>query len=456
MMPKKYKLLWCFKLTMYKKIFCLILNKEFMRYFKNSLWMFLEQVILILSGIFVGVYVARYLGPEQFGVLSYALALVSIVTVFSRLGLESILVKKLTQYSEQRQYYMGTAFLLMLVSGATGAFLIGGMVYLFEDNHEYKIFVWIIATGIIFQAFLVIDYNFQAQVKAKYSSIAKSVALAVSSIVKIMLVLNNADLVCFSIAYVFDYASIAFFLFYMHVYTRQTKFFFSFKVDLIIPLLKSAWPMILSGVATIALVKIDQIMIKNMLDAGELGLYASASKIYDGIITFSFVLSVSILPLLVRLKETSERLYQLRLKQFFLYVFWLGILLSTLTTFFSRDLIVLLFGEMYSEAYASLAILMWGISFASIGFITTRYLIVEGMQKKVAKRNWIAVVINAPLNYIFIGYFGIEGAAIVTVFSLFVAHYVFDWFDKELKILRRIKNSAILMMKFDERGVNES
>ncbi len=423
----------------------LINNKNFSKYFKNSSWMFLEQFLLMLSGVFVGVYIARYLGPEQFGVLSYALALVSVLTVFTRLGMESVLVRELTNHESERAYYMGTALLLMSIAAVIGMFLIGGAVYVFENDINNIWYIWIISSGLFFQTFLVIDYNFQSQVLAKYSSISKSMALALSSILKITLVQFNVDLIWFAVAYALDYVFVAVFLVGAHFLMKQESFIFQYKRYLVKPLLKSAYPMVVSGVATIALVKIDLLMIKNMLDEEQLGMYAAASKIYDGIIAFSFVLSISVLPLLIKLKKTSEFKYKRRLKQLFSFVFWGGAAVSILIALASDEIIVLLYGLKYVNSSSVLAILIWGVALASVGFLTTRYMIVEGMPNKIAKRNWIAVAINVPLNYFFINKFGIEGAAMVTVLSLFIVHVVIDWFDTELVELGKIKMSAIFI-----------
>jgi O-antigen/teichoic acid export membrane protein len=399
----------------------------------------------MISGVLVGIYVARYLGPAQFGELSYALAIVAFLTVFTRLGMESILVRELAKRPEQAKFYMGTAFVLMLISAVVGVTIIGGITYLLEGDSSTRLYVWIISSGVIFQVFLVIDYSFQAQVRAKLSSIAKSAALIFSSVLKTFLVWSEADLVYFIVVYAIDYAVLALALFLIHLISRQPSFFACFRKEIVKPLLSSAWPMIMSGIATIALVKIDQLMIKNMLDTNELGLYAAAAKIYGGWVAITFALGMSLLPMLVNLKKGPETDYENRLKQLFSVFFWVSVLFSLSITVVSEDLVSLLFGIEYSAASSVLVILVWASVFASLGVMTTRYLIVEGMQKKIAKRNWIAVGINVPLNYFFIQWMGIEGAAWVTLISLFIVHYVIDWVDDDLRTLINVKNSAIFL-----------
>ena len=52
----------------------------------NMNWLFLDTAIRMGVAFFVGVLVVRYLGPEQYGVLSYAIAIIAFFSVFAKLG----------------------------------------------------------------------------------------------------------------------------------------------------------------------------------------------------------------------------------------------------------------------------------------------------------------------------------------------------------------------------------
>lgn len=57
-------------------------NQGFMKYFKNTSWFLLEKILRLTVGLFVGILVARYLGPEKFGLFSYAQSFVGFFTAF--------------------------------------------------------------------------------------------------------------------------------------------------------------------------------------------------------------------------------------------------------------------------------------------------------------------------------------------------------------------------------------
>ncbi|MFQ5643313.1 MAG: flippase, partial [Thiogranum sp.] len=420
---------------MARRVLDFIDRHELMRYLGNTSWMFAEQALKLVSGVFVGIYVARYLGPERFGVYSYALAIVSVFMAVSKIGMESVLVRELVRHPDRRQEYMGTAFGLMVGASLVSILVIGSLVSMIEDDHATKVYVLIMSAGLIFQASLVVDYLFQSEVKARLSSIAKSLALSVNSIVKIALVLAGADLLAFAIVFVIEQLMVAVFLVFMYFREGRPSFFSSFRYSIIARLLKSAWPMVMSGVAGMLLMRVDQVMIKHFLGAYQLGIYGAAAKIYEAWIVLPFILSISILPLITQLKSGAREEYEKKLVWLFVIVFWTSILFAIVISLTGERLVLLAFGEGFDGAGAVLTILIWASALSAFGFMSARYLVVEGMERKIARRNWIAIMINIPLNLFMIPAYGIEGAAMATLISLLIVHYLIDILDRDLHTL---------------------
>lgn len=403
-----------------------------------------EQILKLVSAVLVTIYIARHLGPNDFGILSYALAIAMVFMAVTRLGMESILVRDIAKYPEQAQEYMSTALSLMLIASAVGLLALTGTVYLIEESNQTRLYILIISTGIIFQPLLVIEYNFQAQVKAKYSSLAKSAALSISATSKIILILLDGELYQFAIMYALDHLIIALTLLAMHIKKRQTTFTNRIKVELIKPLLKSAWPMILAALAATLYMRADQVMIKNMLGAHELGLYAAAIKIYEGWILVPYVLSISLLPAIVKMKSQSEKEYKNNMSMLFSLLIWTSACVAIVATTFGESIINMTYGSEYKSASTVLGIVMWASIFAALGSVTARYLTVEGMERKIATRTFIGLICNILLNLVLIPIYGIEGAAVATLITLFVANYAINYTDKSLKQLIEICNHSII------------
>lgn len=420
------------------------INSKIKQYAFNSAWMLIAQLLRIVSGVFVGIYVARYLGPEQYGIISYALAIVAILASISRLGMDAILVRELARFPALRRELMGTAFGLMFLASVTCTIFLSGIVITLETP-ENQIYILITAAGALLQSFLVIDYNFQSQVKAKYSSIAKSLALGFSAISKLILVWLNADLLYFVLFYTFDSIIVAILLVIMHVANKQPAFFLSFKPKHIKPLLTSAWPMVISALSVALYMRIDQIMIKAMLSPYELGLYSSSVKIFEGWLILPYIISVSLLPAIVKLKTSSPYQYVKYMTMLFSIMFWLSVIVATVVSVFSLPIISITFGPEYLKAAPILSIVIWSATFSALGSVTARYLTVENMEKKIALRTIVGLIINFTMNLILIPLYGTEGAAIATLLTMFIANYVINYFDKDLKQLVDICNGSITL-----------
>ncbi len=78
-------------------------HEGFRRYFANTSWLFAEKILRMFVGLFVGIWVARYLGPEKYGLLSYAQSFVGFFTAIATLGLDGIVVRELVKDESRRE-----------------------------------------------------------------------------------------------------------------------------------------------------------------------------------------------------------------------------------------------------------------------------------------------------------------------------------------------------------------
>ena len=215
-----------------KKTIQLKYQSGFRKYFANTSWLLGERLLRMAVSLFVGIYVARYLGPENYGLLSYANSFVGIFVALATLGLDDIVVRELVKNPEQREELLGTSFLLKIV-GAVLMWLIIFLKVTFTNNdNQTNSFIMIIAFGVVFQAFNVIDFNFQATVKSKYVVYAQFVQLIISSIVKLILVINEANLIWFVSVYCLDAIILALglVLTYLHNSGKIFSWRWNFKV----------------------------------------------------------------------------------------------------------------------------------------------------------------------------------------------------------------------------------
>lgn len=406
--------------------------------------MLAEQCLRIIAGVFVGIYIARYLGPEKYGVLSYSLAISAFALAISKLGMDAVLVRELSVKHAKTDLLIGTSFWLMLMAAIVCYLIMLVGVWLLNESSDIKLYILLMSSSVFFSVFLVGDYYFQANVEAKFSAMCKVFTLLIMSIAKLVLVFLGADIFYFVLFALFDHVLLAFFLFFFICKIHGIRIFKFFNKGVAKVMLRSSLPMVLTAVASLIYMRIDQVMIRSMLGMHEVGIYSAAVRVYEAWIVFPYIVTVSLIPAIVRLKEGDKKNYHLRLEQLFKLVIWMSVAVAVIVTLLGEQVMVFAFGDSYASSGPVLSIVMWTAVLASIGSVSARFFNVERMERKIASRTILAAVMNVLLNYIMIPAYGIEGAAISTLVCMLVANYLLDWFDKDLTELLAIKHRAIL------------
>jgi len=442
---------------MIEKLQSLKNHQGFMKYFINTSWLFGEKILRMVAGLFVGIWVARYLGPEQFGLFSYAHSFVGLFTAIATLGLDSIVVRKLVKDDTRRDELIGTAFWLKIL-GALGVLIVLAIAVNFTSNDTYtNTLIFIIASATIFQSFNVVDMYFQSKVLSKYIVYANVISLFISSIVKIALILNEAPLIAFAWVILFDSFILASGFIYFYLKKRRhseqpnlhslldTKSSFSWKFNksTALSLLKDSWPLILSGIVISIYMKIDQVMIKEMMNAEAVGQYAAAVRLSEAWYFIPMAIVSSLFPSIINAKKVSEKLYLDRLQRLYSLMVWLAIAIALPMTFLSDWVVNLLYGNAYQEAGSVLMIHIWAGVFVFLGVAFSRYLIAENLMMKSFYRTALGAILNIIFNFILIPKYGIYGAAIATLLGQMAANLIYDIFDKSLWSQLKMKLKAI-------------
>jgi len=408
-------------------------SETFKKYFKNTSWLFAEKILRILISFLVTVLVIRYLGPEQFGLLSYAISFYGLFSAISVLGLENISIRELVKYPEKRDNILGSVFLLRLVGGIVTIILIALTLFISEEPTDISILILIISTSAIFQSFSVIDYYFRSEVKAKYSVYVMMASVLFTSSLKILLIVLEAPLIYFAIVFSVEFliAASGFLLVYKHNKLKIIKW--KFRKETAMNLLKDSWPLILAGLVISIYAKIDQVMIKNMIDSKELGYYATAVRLSEAWYFIPVALTNSIFPAVINAKKVSNEFYINRIQKLYDILAWMAIAIAVPVSIFSKDIINIIFGNEFQSAAPVLTIYIWAGVAVFLGVASSQYLITENYTKLAFSRNFIGMIFNVALNFILIPKYGIVGAAYATLISYSLAVVSIVLFPKTRK-----------------------
>jgi O-antigen/teichoic acid export membrane protein len=397
----------------------------------------------MVVGLFVGVWIARYLGPEQFGLFSYAQSFVGLFTAIATLGLDGIVVRELVKDENRKDELIGTAFWLK-VMGAILTLIILAIATNFTSNDTYtNILVFIIASATVFQSFNVIDFYFQSKVMSKYVVYANIISLLFSSVIKVTLLLNNAPLEAFAWVVLFDSIVLACGFIYFYIKTNLTLLKWEFNKKEAFDLLKDSWPLILSGLVVSVYMKIDQVMIKEMLNVEAVGQYAAAVRLSEAWYFIPVIASASLFPAIINAKKINKLIYYERLQSLYDFMVIIAIAVAIPVTFFAESIINILYGHEFSESSTVLIIHIWTGVFVFLTVSSGKFLIAENMVMKTFYRNISAMLLNIILNIYLIEYYGIQGAAIATLVSWVISGYIYDFFDKDIRFMFIQKTKAL-------------
>lgn len=402
----------------------------FKKYFANTSWLFFEKTLRLILGLFIGIWVARYLGPEQFGFLSYVQSFVALFAVIATLGLDGIVVRELVKDESRRDEIIGSAFYLKLIGAIVVLTMLAIAVTLTSKDAYTISLVFIVASVSVFQSFNVVDYYFQSKVLSKYVVYANIISLLASSIIKIFLILNEAPLIAFAWTILFDSVVLAFSFIYFYIKNNFSIRKWRLKLDVAKSLLKDSWPLVLSGIVISVYMKIDQVMIKEMLDSKAVGHYAAAVRLSESWYFIPAIIASSLFPAIVKAKNQSEELYLIRLQNLFDLMVWLAIAIAIPMTFMSDFVINLLYGEEYGDAGSVLTVHIWAGIAVSFGIVWSRWILVENKQRMIIVFHLLSMILNVVYNLYFIPKQGILGAGIATAFASLTAQLVGLFFYK--------------------------
>lgn len=411
----------------------------FRRYAVNTGWLFLVQALRMLSGLLVGVWVARFLGPEKYGVLTYAIAFAAVFGSISKLGLDGIIVRDLVAFPEKRDIYLGTAFWLKAVASLLSLGVIAVAIILVGEDSIIGLYIFIIGSGILLQSFDVVDFYFQSKVLSKYVSFCKIAQLVLSAVIKICLILTKADLVWFVLITLVDETVMAVSFAIVYKFQGNRDFYSHFSSTVARRFLSDSWPLMLSGVSVMIYMRVGQLMIKAMLGSSAVGLYSAAVRLSEAWYFIPVMISSSIFPALVSARKASSGLYYERLQRLLTFMTWVSIAVALPTALFSDWLVQLLYGAPYADAAAVLRVYVWAGLFVNMGVASGKWLLTENYPHIAFLRTALGAISNILLNLVLIPRFGVVGAAYSTLASYFLAGFLYDLLDPRMRIMFKMK-----------------
>jgi PST family polysaccharide transporter len=415
----------------------------------NTSWLVGEKVFRMSLSLLIGVWVIRYLGPQQYGMYSYALAIVGLLVPLSRMGLPKIAVRNLVCDPSARDKVLGTAFILEVIGGTAVIPLSILISFLFRSDEKLVLLiVGIISISELLRSFEVIDFWFSSKVQAKYIAIANIISFSIGNLIKAILLLFHASLIYFIAIYTLEFAimSITFILFYTWKVGSIRNWIFSFGYAK--QMLSDGWPLIFSGFVIMIYMKSDQIMIAQMIGDRAVGIYAAAARIAEMWYFVPVALVNSISPSIIQARQNGLGNYHEKLSRFSNILVVLAYFFSIVISIFSPFIVGILYGVEYAESSMILSLYVWSGCFVVLGLIRTTYATAENLTYIPFISTLSGAIVNVGLNIILISKYGAVGAALSTLIAQAIASYLSSFFFTQTRELFFDHTRALLLTDF--------
>ncbi|MBW4626556.1 MAG: flippase [Brasilonema octagenarum HA4186-MV1] len=428
------------------------LSPNLLKIMGNTTWLLADKVLRMGIGLLVGVWVARYLGPEEFGIYNYAIAFTAIFNTVANLGLDGIIVRNIVRQPSCKDEVLGTAFVLKMI--AQVAALVSAVVVILLLRPNDSLTHWligIIAGGMFFESFFVIDFWFQSQVQSKYAVWFKNVGFVLASCGRVLLIQAQAPLILFAWAYAAETALSAVGL----VVAYRVKGFllkaWQFSWRCAKELLKDSWTLILSSFVIMIYMRTDQLMLGQMIGDRAVGIYSAAVKISELWYFVPMAVTNSVFPSIVKAKQESTQLYYERIQKVLDFLSILSYAVAIPVALLSNQFVTLLYGESYVEAGAILTIHVWTGIFVSSGLVRSLWTTAENLMLFAFMTTAIGAIVNVVLNYFLINSYEGVGAAISTLIAQVVASYVSNAFFSRTRIFFIRQTKALILASLSMR-----
>jgi O-antigen/teichoic acid export membrane protein len=399
----------------------------------NSLWVITDKVVRMVGGLVVGIWVARYLGPYNFGAFNYATSIIAICGPLIGLGLNDIVLTDLIKRVDKGRVLF-TSLVLKLCSGAIMCLAVYLFSFTLGNQDVTRVLLIVLSFQLIFQSSDIFDIFNQSRTESKNSVIAKTSAYIIVNIIKVIALLHGFSLVFYGMLTVLELVIASGVLVYFYFYlSNQNTRDWVFDAKLAKSLLLRSWPLIVSDLFISFYMRLDQLMLKHMAGYKELGRYSAALRLSEIHYFIASAICISIYPSIVKLKERSEEEFMNGFQKLFNMLVAISVSIALFFTFFSGYITHFLYGDKFPGVGIILAVHIWTGVFVFLGVGSSNWFIVNNLQRYVVIRTITGAVVNIGLNLILIPHYLSLGSAVATLIAQMFASVFANYFSKRTR-----------------------
>lgn len=402
------------------------------RVLNNAGWIIGCKIVQSLINLVIGVISARYLGPSNYGIISYVASVVAFALPIMQLGFRHTLVREIVHTPEREGKILGTALMFNIISSFFCVLGSVSFVLLVNAGERDTILVCALySLSLVFQATDMIQYWFQAKLLSKYPSLAALGAYVVVALYKVYLLVTQKSVAWFALSHVLDFFLISAVLMIIYKKIGQQRLGVDWKLGR--EMLSRSKYYILPSLMVMIFQHTDRIMIKLMMGEAETGFYAAALTCV-GISGFVFSAVIdSARPVILEQKKGNRELYEKRMIQLYSIITAMCLAQSVVMTLLAKPIIQILYGSEFAPAAGMLCVAVWYITFSEYGSVRNIWILAEGKQKYLFGINVYGALANVALNLLLIPVWGAVGAAVASLITQFFTNVVIGFIFKPIR-----------------------
>ena len=388
-----------------------------MRLVRNSAYLFGARFLNSLSILVVILIISRRLGPDIFGGYSFLNAVIMTGVVVANFGLDTLMVREVSRNPLQGNRFLASVLAFKVISSLVVMVGLWALFRLLLDDQDVvrllAVFSVVICLNSLSQSFWYYGDAFQ-----KFQSHA--VLWAASNVIKV-------PIVWFFVSFRQELAAVIYGLVIAEIISLTISgcwVSFHFRLVLsdvsfksVAPLFKKGWPLAVVFILSAIYFRIDLMMLEVMKGEKAVGIYSAAYRLIEFLSIIPGTVTVAALPGLAA--DYSNDIEAFR-ASFYKTLTVLGVgggALGLLLYLFSKQIVLLLYGPLFSDSVASLSILSGVVFFLFVNACLSYVTIASNNDRPVALILVISTVLNVSFNLYLIPRYSHVGAAMSTLLS---------------------------------------
>ena len=400
---------------------------------KNVVWILVCKMVQAVCALIINSLTARYFGPSNFGIISYAASLVAFVTPIMKLGISNILVNEFINSPDEEGDILGTSILLTGISSVACIVGLTTFVWIANPEDTTTLLVVLLYSLLLFsQSVEQVQCWFQSKYLSRVVSLVALVVYFIITGYKIAILAMGKSIFWFAASNAIDHILIAIIL--LIIYYRNNGKPLRFSRNVMHRLLRNGRSYILPELMGLVLQQSDRIMLRIYDGNREVGLYSVALGVSTMTVFVFNAIMTSYHPMILDERRQNVKKYEQGMIRLYGIIIYMSVLQAVFILLFGDSVVDLLYGSEYAESVIMLRIVICYTIFSYIGSVRSTWIQAEKQQRFLWIISLFGMLLNLILNFVMIPLWHGEGAALATLLTQVFTNVIIVAFIKPLRI----------------------